>query len=147
MRKKCATTTCGFYNDQWEHNCQKLSGDAYGYQCERFTAQDEAADFDLLVNARCEKIKSVLVTKAKEYASEQSRFHNFELAGSVLGCTPEKALEGMMAKHLISVMDIINNPRNRSAELVEEKCLDLINYIILLEGLLAKRRSEEGAAC
>ena len=92
--------------------------------------------FDDVVDERCLKIKEVLKQKAKEYATDKSRFHNFNVAARVANTTPEKALYGMMMKHLVSVMDIIEAPERFSPAHMDEKLGDLINYLILLEGML-----------
>lgn len=86
--------------------------------------------------ARDEK---VLGAKAGEYASEGSRFHNFERAAAMLGCHRLQALRGMWVKHLISVFDMIDGAasgKTYSAEYIEEKCGDTRNYTTLLEGML-----------
>lgn len=99
--------------------------------------------FDEIITARLEKIKTVLGAKAKEYASPQDRFHNFRVAGRMAGCTPEKALYGMMLKHEVSVVDLIEmadiSPDKLNEPLIDEKIGDNINYLILLEGLLRQR--------
>jgi len=99
--------------------------------------------FDDVVKERTESIKSVLISKAKEYASDDSRFYNFEEAGRMKGETAEKALYGMQAKHLVSVKKIIddieNNNKYPSIELLNEKIGDSINYFILLEGLIKSK--------
>ena len=100
-------------------------------------------DFNSVVEERIEKISQVLASKAQEYATDKSRFHNFEVAGRVLDTTPEKALLGMMLKHFVSVMDLIDwadgSAQKLSNELIDEKIGDNINYLILLEGMLKER--------
>ena len=100
-------------------------------------------DFNDIVENRINKIRSVLAKKAQEYASDKSRFHNFEVAGRRIDCTPERALLGMMVKHEVSVMDLVNwiefNPEKLTFEIIDEKICDNINYLILLEGMLKKR--------
>jgi len=100
-------------------------------------------DFNEIVERRCEKIRKVLTAKAKEYATDINRFHNFEVAGRIDGETPEKALWGMFKKHLVSVMDLIDwceGKENKITEyLIDEKIGDAINYLILLEGMLQRR--------
>ena len=99
--------------------------------------------FDKIVNARLEKIKNILGAKAEEYASYDDRFHNFNVAGRMAGVTPEKALYGMMLKHEVSVIDLIEmagtEPSKLNESLIDEKIGDNINYLILLEGLLKQR--------
>ena len=92
--------------------------------------------FDEVLNNRLAKIKSVLQSKAKEYAQGPDRYHNFNVAARVLGSSREKALLGMMMKHYVSILDIIDQPGIFSNEIIDEKIGDMINYLILLEGML-----------
>lgn len=78
--------------------------------------------------------KSVLCAKAKEYAAAD-RLHNFKLAANLQRVTPEAALGGMMAKHTVSVYDMINGIERGETyprEMWEEKIGDSINYLYLL---------------
>ena len=100
-------------------------------------------DFEILVENRCRAIKEVLTQKAKEYASDESRFHNFEMAARKRDTTPEDALMGMKVKHDISVDDLVKwakeSPEKLNNDIINEKIGDSINYLILLEGLLKLR--------
>ena len=102
--------------------------------------------FESIVDNRIVKIRETLSVKAKEYASTDSRFHNFEVGGRIMGVTPEKALQGMMLKHVVSVFDLIDwterDDGRITTELIDEKIGDTINYLILLEGMLKQRTSE-----
>jgi hypothetical protein len=102
--------------------------------------------FNTIVNSRCEKIQKVLVKKAAEYSSAEDRLHNFKVASRINDETPEKALWGMMTKHLVSILDIVaatRAGRRPSAELRDEKIGDAINYLILLEALLIEQGPAE----
>lgn len=101
--------------------------------------------FDKHVIERIEKIHHVLQIKAKEYLKNNNPFHNFDRASAMNDCTPERALMGMLAKHQISVLDLvddIDSGKLPNRELVAEKIGDHINYLILLEGLIYRRLSE-----
>ena len=97
------------------------------------------AIFNKIVQERVDSIFNVLGLKAKEYATGGDRFHNFRVAARLNKTTPEKALKGMMLKHEVAVLDMINNPYTLSEEIIDEKIGDNINYLILLEGLLKER--------
>lgn len=101
--------------------------------------------FDSIIDNRITKIRETLSAKAKEYATDDNRFHNFEVAGRMVGITPEKALQGMMMKHIVAVFDLIDltsiDDKKITVEMIDEKIGDTINYLILLEGML-KQRSE-----
>lgn len=77
-----------------------------------------------------------LMNKAQEYATDGDRLHNFKVAGAVQGISPVKALAGMMAKHTVSVYDMIGTGAEYPLELWEEKIKDSINYHLLLWALI-----------
>jgi len=103
-------------------------------------------DFDRVLSDRLEKIKSILSEKAEEYAADNDRYHNFNVAGRIRNESPESALIGMWMKHLVSVLDLVDwiedAPAKLTAEIIDEKIGDAINYLILLEGMLYNRVSE-----
>ncbi|MDA3823767.1 MAG: hypothetical protein PF450_14315 [Bacteroidales bacterium] len=94
-----------------------------------------------IVDNRLESCKKVLCKKASEYASDTDRLHNFKRAAVILETTPEKALEGMWTKHLVSTQDLINAPETATPKLIHEKIGDMINYLLLLEGLFVERNT------
>ena len=98
-------------------------------------------EFDKVVENRIDQIKKVLAAKAQEYSSDNDRFHNFKVAARIKNCTPEQALHGMMLKHEVSIIDLILNPEspNLREDIVNEKIGDMIDYLILLEGLFLER--------
>jgi hypothetical protein len=104
-------------------------------------------NFDHVVSRRVQKIQSVLSKKAEEYAADNDRYHNFNVAGRILDVSPERALIGMWMKHVVSVLDLVDwiedAPAKLTAELIDEKVGDTINYLLLLEGLLYKRINEK----
>ena len=91
--------------------------------------------FEEVINNRIETCKSVLCSKAEEYATDD-RLHNFKVAGEL---QKSKALGGMMAKHTVSVYDLIDDYEQGKAiskEMWAEKIGDSINYLLLLTALL-----------
>lgn len=92
--------------------------------------------FDSIVNTRIEKIKTVLGEKAKEYAVNGDRLHNFRRAAQVGNTTPAVALKGMLMKHLVCVLDMLDGNMQPTEYLISEKIGDIINYLILAEALL-----------
>ena len=77
-----------------------------------------------------------LMNKAKEYATDGDRLHNFKVASEIQGISPTAALAGMMAKHTVSVYDMIKTGEVYPMALWEEKIKDSINYLFLLWALL-----------
>lgn len=98
-------------------------------------------DFDKLSDRRLFLAKETLCKKAKEYAPDQDKLHNFKAAAELLDCTPAQALLGFMAKHIISVTDIVRSGATPTKEMVDEKLGDCINYLILLEAIWQEERS------
>lgn len=100
-------------------------------------------NFEECIENRIHNIRKVLSAKAKEYATDDNRFHNFDVAARILDCTPEQALRGMLLKHIVSVLDLVewadSNSTKLTEQAIDEKIGDIINYLILLEGLLLRR--------
>ena len=84
---------------------------------------------------RIEKIKETLDLKAGEYASLGSAFYNFERSGKINNQHPKQALWGMASKHLVSIIDMVENNEVYESEYIDDKIGDMINYLILLEGI------------
>lgn len=99
-------------------------------------------DFNKVLQIRIEQIRNVLMAKAKEYARNDDRLRNFKRAGAMQNITPEEALIGMFAKHMVSIMDLVDDlghGQHSHTEIWNEKLGDAINYMILLEGLITER--------
>ncbi len=86
--------------------------------------------------ALMEAATGVLLRKGKEYSPGGDRFGNFRLAARLQGITPEKALIGMMDKHVVSIHDAIRDGKARPLDWWEEKIMDNINYLRMLWGML-----------
>lgn len=84
-----------------------------------------------------------LTAKASEYATDGDRLHNFKVAASVQGISPTEALGGMMAKHTVSVYDMIGTGEVYPLDLWEEKIKDSINYLFLLWALLNEETEKQ----
>ncbi len=98
-------------------------------------------EFNHLVHDRTDKIKQILASKAAEYA-RGDRLSNFKRAAAMMQVTPERALLGMMAKHWVSLLDMVDDldaEKINSHGKWDEKIGDSINYLILLEGLMLER--------
>jgi len=103
-------------------------------------------EFDEVLESRINNIRFVLQSKAKEYATDVNRLHNFKLAAKLESKpqTQEQALWGMLKKHIVSVIDMIDmtgDGISPELSLVNEKIGDCINYLILLEAMFVERKS------
>jgi len=89
---------------------------------------------------RCTRL---MHSKGKEYSPNEDRLENFKEAGKLQGISPEQALIGMLAKHLVSLASMTKLAGScaipHTQEMWEEKLTDSMNYLFLLEALLKER--------
>lgn len=93
-------------------------------------------EFSHCVTNRINKCLDTLGIKAKEYANNEDRLRAFKAAAAIEKNSPYEALGGMMAKHIVSIYDMLPNAENYSIERWNEKIGDAINYLLLLDSLL-----------
>ncbi len=101
-------------------------------------------EFEKVTIERVNECLKVMTSKSEQYSTETDKLHNFKVAGELQGCTPEKALGGMMSKHTVSIYDLINDVetgKNIPLEMWDEKIGDHINYLLLLNALVRERRT------
>lgn len=92
--------------------------------------------FEKVIKKQIKTCEDVLIGKAKEYATDDDRLHNFKNAAGMMSCDPKNALAGMMAKHTISVYDMCRSGKDYPIELWDEKITDHINYLLLLKAIV-----------
>ncbi len=102
-----------------------------------------AETFEQIVEARLEVLRSTLLAKAEEYASED-RLHNFKRSAAITGETPEQICIGFFVKHMTSLLDIVEDlssgrTESKRVTVYEEKVTDALNYLLLLEALIKER--------
>jgi hypothetical protein len=105
----------------------------------------DKGNFKRLFDDTCKKLDELLFKKQKEYATEEDVLHNFKNAGTMQGISQVAALSGMMAKHTISIYDMIRsreNGKNFGLDKWDEKILDHINYLIILRAMLYENVQE-----
>jgi hypothetical protein len=95
--------------------------------------------FEHVFNRQIEQSREVLLKKAREYASDEDRLHNFKIAAALTQETPEQALWGFLVKHLVSLSDMIVTERSYSEAVWDEKIGDSINYLILLRAQIMEK--------
>lgn len=99
--------------------------------------------FTEVVRRRLIHCEYVLVPKDHEYSRGGDRLHNFKKAAEIEKCSPEKALLGMAMKHIVSIMDMVEDLPVLPTEAQQaEKFTDAINYLLLLEALIEERRAK-----
>lgn len=95
-------------------------------------------EFVEMVQKRQASCLALLEQKAKEYSTGEDRLSNFKKAGAILGVKPVQALMGMLVKHWVSIAEMVGSGQTYSPEKWAEKIEDAINYMYLLEALLAE---------
>jgi hypothetical protein len=95
----------------------------------------QTEEFTRLIEEQVARSTSLLVDKAREYASDTDRLHNFKVAARLQGGTPEQALGGFLAKHIVSVFDMIGSGKEYPKEVWDEKVTDSINYLLILRAM------------
>lgn len=105
----------------------------------------DSEELDMVINKQFVKCNELLVRKAQEYAPTD-RLHNFRVAAELQGVTLEQALGGMMAKHTVSLYDLIEREESHWSDLWSEKIDDHINYLLLLQAILHEKRDKDSVA-
>ena len=93
--------------------------------------------FENILDAQIKRVRDVLVVKAAEYATED-KLANFKKVAHLRGCGLPQAVLGMMAKHTVSIFDMVESGKPYNMALWDEKITDHINYLILLRAALVE---------
>lgn len=106
--------------------------------------------FELVKEDILSKLNKVLSTKNREYTGEHDdRLSNFKKASCILNSTPEQALWGFLVKHLVSIGEIVNqyihiDTPDAFIKLIEEKTIDVMAYMILLNAIYREKLFTKG---
>ncbi len=94
--------------------------------------------FNKVVKDQLKRCESMLVGKGEEYAPDKTvdRLAHFKKAAVIIEGTSKEALLGMLAKHLVSLSDMITDGKQYPVERWDEKISDSINYLLLLRALV-----------
>lgn len=93
--------------------------------------------FGDILDAQIKRVQDVLGVKRAEYATTDV-LSNFKKAAQLRHCSLPQAVLGMMAKHTVSVFDMVESGREYPIEVWDEKITDHINYLILLRASLVE---------
>ncbi len=96
--------------------------------------------FDQRIADMLTHCQSTSCGKAKEYATDTDRLHNFKTAAALQDVSTTQALAGMMAKHTVSVYDMCKGGKY-PIELWREKIGDHINYLLLLWAMVQENET------
>ena len=101
------------------------------------------AEFNLVFEKQVERCEQTLQRKKKEYTGDsQDRLSAFKVAAAMQGCKPERALAGMMAKHIVSLYDMCYADRETfDMTTWDEKITDSLNYLFLLKAIVEEEQN------
>ena len=105
----------------------------------------ESEQFGFIVHNRLSSVEKTLDSKTDEYA-RGDRLSNFKQIAGLLSCTPEKALIGLVAKHIVATVDFINDIDRGVLQDYgkwDEKIGDIMAYMVLLDTLVHERINNE----
>ena len=69
-------------------------------------------EFQAVFREQVRQCEGLLIQKAKEYTGDNpDRLSAFKAAAAIQDSTPQRALAGMMAKHIISIYDMCYTDR------------------------------------
>lgn len=105
------------------------------------TQQEVNAVFDGQV-ALC---REILQKKTKEYTGDDTdRLGAFKAAAALQHTTPERALAGMLAKHIVSLYDMcFADGVSFDAGTWDEKITDSLNYLFLLKAIVKEGQDNQ----
>src|SRR5215213_4379266 len=93
--------------------------------------------FNDILDAQIKRVQDVLVVKAKEYATED-RLANFKVGADLKGISIPQCVTNYMAKHTVSIFQMVKSKKPYPIEVWDEKITDHINYLILLRAALVE---------
>ena len=105
------------------------------------TQQEVNAVFDGQVRLCADTLQK----KTKEYTGDDTdRLGAFKAAAALQHTTPERALAGMLAKHIVSLYDMCcDNDTDYGISTWEEKITDSLNYLFLLKAIVKEGHTDQ----
>ncbi len=105
------------------------------FQKTDFTAfvQDTQALF-----SRCVEM---MRNKSNDYAEGGDAFLNFKTAAQIAGISPEQTLLTLLGMKMSRLTQLISKGKKARHESVEDTMLDVINYVVLLRGMMKEQEN------
>ena len=95
------------------------------------------AEFESLVSTRWQRQADVLVGKCGVYSRGGDRLSNFKDGAASRKITPQQYLLTLVTKHWVAINDMVDSGETPGQDWINEYLGDVINYMLLLEGLYA----------
>ena len=89
--------------------------------------------------------REILQRKTKEYTGDDTdRLGAFKAAAALQHTTPERALAGMLAKHIVSLYDMcFDGGAGYDIGTWDEKITDSLNYLFLLKAIVKEGHTNQ----
>jgi hypothetical protein len=98
--------------------------------------------FNKSIEEALDSIKTRIFSKNQEYAQVSDVFSNFK-TGISLQDTPQAVAWEYMTKHMQWLKDNIKNNQNPTDSQIDEKIIDIINYLLIIRGMYQEKNSTE----
>jgi hypothetical protein len=99
--------------------------------------------YDLMENT-FNSAKLIAKAKGEDYTKGSAdALFNFKEAGKAIDLDPKKALYIFMNKHYNAIVNYIKTNGQSESEPIDERIKDMINYLVLLRGLIIEERGYE----
>lgn len=85
------------------------------------------------------KCLQLLATKNSDYSETQDAFANFKLAAQIAGIPTEQTLLTLLGMKFARLHQLTAKGKQPKHESVEDTLVDIINYTLLLRGILQER--------
>lgn len=97
-----------------------------------------------VIEEQTQRVITTIQSKNAHYAkaTDENALSAFYDAAAIQDNKPRQALAGMMAKHTVSIYDLIEEPELAPQEVWEEKITDHIAYLVLLRALVQEEDPE-----
>lgn len=99
-------------------------------------------EFDKVVHDFVDSRLDLLFNKNAGYNPDGDCLRNFKVAAELEQSTPEQALLGMAAKHIVSVYDMVHDGGHFPAEVWDEKLGDSMNFMLLLRAMVTETEGQ-----
>lgn len=83
----------------------------------------------------------MLRNKSNDYAEGQDAFLNFKTAAQIAGISPEQTLLTLLGMKMSRLTQLVSKGKSAKNESVEDTLLDIINYVVLLRGMMKEQES------
>lgn len=102
-------------------------------------------ELETVFDEQVQRCREVLLKKGREYTPDEAvRFSSFETAAKLQHTTQEKALAGMLAKHIVSLFDMCSAGAEHFDNTVwDEKITDSLNYLFLLKAIVKEETTNK----